>query len=34
MAMATNNLQYTGEAAKAPLLEKLDPYLAWRKKEG
>jgi len=32
--MVTNNLQYTGEAARAPLLEKIDPYIEWRNKEG
>ena len=34
MVRAAHNLQYTGEAAKAPLMEKIDPYIEWQKKEG
>jgi len=32
--MAMNNQQYTGAAASAPLMERVDSYAEWQKKEG
>ena len=32
--MAMNSLSYTGESTKAPLMDRVDCYADWQKKEG